>query len=119
MDAESKFRLHRVPTLHTFERPRYPKNKKYLKKRDDDAIITSRTKISFKLARPEEPEFYSTGPGLEEEQVQSLKEATRPLNSVDPILKKRLFNHTAGMEIKVVTSFNSNSRGEDDAEDDH
>ena len=31
-----KFHLHRVPTLHTFDGPRYPKNKKYLKKRDDD-----------------------------------------------------------------------------------
>jgi len=48
-----------------------------------------------------------------------LKEARRPLNSVDPVLKKSLFNHTAGMEIKVVTGFNSNSRGEDDAEDGH
>ena len=26
------FRIQRVPTLHTFDRPRYPKNKKYLKK---------------------------------------------------------------------------------------
>ena len=30
------FRIQQVPTLHTFDRPRYPKNKKYLKKRDDD-----------------------------------------------------------------------------------
>ena len=29
------FRIQRVPTLHTFDGPRYPKNKKYLKKRDD------------------------------------------------------------------------------------
>ena len=29
-----------VPTLHTFYGPRYPKNKKYLKKCDDDVIIT-------------------------------------------------------------------------------
>jgi len=79
----------------------------------------SRTKISFKLARPEEPEFYSTGPGLEEEPVQSLKEATRALNLIDPVLKKRLFNHAAGMEIKVVTGFNSSCQGEDDAEDRH
>ena len=34
------FRIQRVPTLHTFDGPRYPKNKKYLKKRDDDIIIT-------------------------------------------------------------------------------
>ena len=27
-------------TLHTFDGPRYPKNKKYLEKRDDDIIIT-------------------------------------------------------------------------------
>ena len=32
--------IQRVPTLHTFDRPHYPKNKKYLKKRDDDFIIT-------------------------------------------------------------------------------
>ena len=30
------FCIQRVPTLHTFDGPRYPKNKKYLKKRDDD-----------------------------------------------------------------------------------
>ena len=30
-----KFRIQRVPTQHTFDRPRYPKNKKYLKQRDD------------------------------------------------------------------------------------
>ena len=29
-----------IPTLHIFDRPRYPKNKKYLKKCDDDVIIT-------------------------------------------------------------------------------
>ena len=33
-------RNQRVPTLHTFEGPRYPKNKKCLKKHDDDVIIT-------------------------------------------------------------------------------
>ena len=27
-----KFRIQRVPTRHTFDGPRYPKNKKYLKK---------------------------------------------------------------------------------------
>ena len=29
---EIKFRIQRVPTRHTFDRPLYPKNKKYLKK---------------------------------------------------------------------------------------
>ena len=32
-----KFRIQRVPTQHTFDGPRYPKNKKYLKKWNDDA----------------------------------------------------------------------------------
>ena len=35
-----KFRIQRVPTQHTFDRPRNPKNKKYLKESDDDVIIT-------------------------------------------------------------------------------
>ena len=35
-----KFPIKRVPTRHTFEGPRYPKYKKYLKKRDDNVIIT-------------------------------------------------------------------------------
>ena len=37
-----KFHIQRVPTRHTFDEPRYPKNKKYLKKcdDDDDVIIT-------------------------------------------------------------------------------
>ena len=34
------FRIQRIPTMHTFDGPRYPKNKKYLKKCDDDVIIT-------------------------------------------------------------------------------
>ena len=34
-----KFCIQRVPTWHTFYGPRYPKNKKYLKKCDDDVII--------------------------------------------------------------------------------
>ena len=33
------FRIQWVPKLHTFDGPRYPKNKKYLKKRDDDVGI--------------------------------------------------------------------------------
>ena len=37
----------RVPTLHTFDGPRYPKNKKYLKKHDDDVIITFFSGISW------------------------------------------------------------------------
>ena len=35
-----KFCIQRVPTWHTFDGPCYPKNKKYLKKCDDDVIIT-------------------------------------------------------------------------------
>ena len=34
-----KFRIQRVPTRHTFDGARYPKNKKYLKKCDDDDVI--------------------------------------------------------------------------------
>ena len=34
-----KFRIQGVPTLHTFDGPCYPKNKKYPRKRDDDIII--------------------------------------------------------------------------------
>ena len=30
------FYIQHVPTLHTFDGNRYPENKKYLKKRDDD-----------------------------------------------------------------------------------
>ena len=37
--CEIKFRIQQVPTRHTFDRPRYPQNKKYLKKRDGDIII--------------------------------------------------------------------------------
>ena len=35
-----EFRIQRVSTQHTFDRPLYTKNKKYLKKCDDDVIIT-------------------------------------------------------------------------------
>ena len=38
--CRTKFRIQRVPTRHTFDRPLYPKNKKYLQKHDDDIIIT-------------------------------------------------------------------------------
>ena len=38
--CRTKFHIQRVPTHHTFDGPHYPKNKKYLKKRDDDVIIT-------------------------------------------------------------------------------
>ena len=31
-----KFHIQRVPTMHTFDGTHYPKNKKYLKKCDDD-----------------------------------------------------------------------------------
>ena len=34
------FHIQRVLTVHTFDGPNYPKNKKYLKKCDDDIIIT-------------------------------------------------------------------------------
>ena len=35
-----KFRIQWVPNRHTFDGPHYPKNNKYLKKHDDDVIIT-------------------------------------------------------------------------------
>ena len=35
-----KFRIQWLPTQHTFDGLRYPKNQKYLKKRDVDVIIT-------------------------------------------------------------------------------
>ena len=35
-----KFRVQQVPTRSTFDGPYYPKNKTYLKKCDDDVIIT-------------------------------------------------------------------------------
>ena len=35
-----KFCIQRVPTRYTFDGPRYPKNKKYLKKCNDDVIVT-------------------------------------------------------------------------------
>ena len=39
MDVEFNSTSKRVPTLHTFDGPLYPKNKKFLKKHDDDIII--------------------------------------------------------------------------------
>ena len=36
-----KFCIQWVPTQHTFDGPHYPKNKKYLKRRDDDMHPTS------------------------------------------------------------------------------
>ena len=41
-----KLRIQRVPTRHNFHGPLYPKNKKYLKKCDDDIIITFVSSIS-------------------------------------------------------------------------
>ena len=35
-----KFRIQQVPTLHTFDEPISPKKKEYLKKHDDDIIVT-------------------------------------------------------------------------------
>ena len=43
-----KFRIQRVPTRHTFDRPRYPKNKKYLKKCDDDVFLVFGIERSIK-----------------------------------------------------------------------
>ena len=37
--CEIWFCIERVPTLHTFDGPCYPKNKKYLNKCDDDIIM--------------------------------------------------------------------------------
>ena len=34
-----KLCIQRVPTRHTFDGPRYPKNKKYLKKHDDGSTV--------------------------------------------------------------------------------
>ena len=42
VECEIKFHIQRVPTRHTFDGPRYPKNKKNLKKKkkcDDDVIM--------------------------------------------------------------------------------
>ena len=45
-----KFCIRRVPTLHTFDGPRYPKNNKYLKKRDDDIITFFQVSLIFGIA---------------------------------------------------------------------
>ena len=42
-----KIRIQQVPTQHTFDGSCYPKNKKYLKKCDDDIIITLFSGISY------------------------------------------------------------------------
>ena len=34
-----KLRIQRVPTLHTFDEPTYPKKKKYLKKHDEQVFL--------------------------------------------------------------------------------
>ena len=39
-----KFRIQRVPTRHIFDGARYPKNKKYLKKRDNTQISIGRAR---------------------------------------------------------------------------
>ena len=47
-----KFRIQQVPTRHTFDGPRYPKNKKYPKKWNDDIIIPFfRVFLVFGVAR--------------------------------------------------------------------
>ena len=45
-----KLQIQRVPTQHTFDGPRYPKNKKYLKKCDDDIITFVQVFIIFGVA---------------------------------------------------------------------
>ena len=42
-----KLCIQRVPNWHTFDGPSYPKHKKYLKKHDDDIIITLFSGISY------------------------------------------------------------------------
>ena len=42
-----KFRIQWVPTRHTFDGPRYPKNNKYLKKRDGRYVENTNKKSSF------------------------------------------------------------------------
>ena len=44
-----KFHIQRLPTRHSFDRPRYTKNKKYLKKRDDDVLVGCG--IKFRIQR--------------------------------------------------------------------
>ena len=51
--CEINFRIQQVPTRHTFDGPCYPQKKKYLKKRDDDVIITFFSGISC---------FWGSGP---------------------------------------------------------
>ena len=46
MDVELNSTSKKLPTRHTFCGPRYPKNKKYLIKCDDDVIITFFSGIS-------------------------------------------------------------------------
>ena len=43
-----KCRIQRVLTQHTFDGPRYPKNKKYLKKHDDDDTLPEKQEIPKK-----------------------------------------------------------------------
>ena len=45
--CEMKFYIQRVPNFHTFDELCYSKNKKYLKKCDDDSIITCFSSISY------------------------------------------------------------------------
>ena len=47
-----KFCIQRVPTLHTFDRPHYPKNKKYLKKCDDDVLVGCGIKLRIQRTLP-------------------------------------------------------------------
>ena len=46
------FHIQRVPTVHTFDGPCYPKNKKYLKKCDDDVLVGWGIKFRIQRALP-------------------------------------------------------------------
>ena len=47
----NQFRIQRVPTLHTVEGPLYPKNKKYMKKHDDEFRIQRALPIKISVTR--------------------------------------------------------------------
>ena len=55
-----KFCIQQVPTRHTFDGPHYPKNKKYLKKCDDDTFDGPRYPKNKKyLKKRDDAEFNS------------------------------------------------------------
>ena len=55
-----KFRIQWVRTWNTFDGSRYPKNKKYLKKRDDDV----KTQGDMSKIRTKKVVFYDTYPQI-------------------------------------------------------